>query len=532
MNKIVTFALVTAVLLAFMLGLVTCSRVADLDFATMEQRATRAAIENEALQARRAIETRHAARLTEFRAALHVVVSVMLIGALALSIGGGAVLLWNSADVVLAWGRNRANTFYADETGIFPLVKIRVGKCELVHDPNKATAASTIYTPTAAVGDVTVIPVDGLEPTQIQTAWNAQRVQAIAAAHRPQPLSQVPSPPRQLTAPAAEDAAEPPPGVMLPQRVRLLDLLPQEVSLQSLILGVTAQDDTLAPVTGDMAELVHVAVGGSSGWGKSVMLRVLAYQLACALEKPLLALVDLEGVTFSPFSRCDRLLYPIADTEEDALAIYTALTKELDRRKELFAAHPGVDSLRTYNQQAPEPLPVIVCLTDEATALLADKAVESAARILALRARKYGLWCVFGGQDWKATSIDSAIKNQLSARIHFKALNGAQSRVLLGRSDAEHIKVKGRAMAILPGRNFLEMQTPFLSAKDVLATWRNGAQPLNPMPVYEPKPSEKHQTILQMWHNGRSITAIAEEIYGSHGGKQNQLIQAVIDKWS
>jgi len=115
----------------------------------------------------------------------------------------------------------------------------------------------------------------------------------------------------------------------------------------------------------------------------------------------------------------------------------------MNRRKALYSDFPSVDSLATYNVQAETPLSSVICLADEATALLADKSVESAIRTLVLRARKYGLWCVLGGQDWKASSLDTAIRNQLATRVQFKALSASQSRVLLQRNGAELLDVAG-----------------------------------------------------------------------------------------
>ena len=104
----------------------------------------------------------------------------------------------------------------------------------------------------------------------------------------------------------------------------------------------------------------------------------------------------------------------------------------------------------------------VTLLIDEATALLADKAIEEQIRTLALRARKYGIYAIMGGQDWKAASLDTAIRNQLSTRVQFKAQDGAQSRVLLGTSEAARIEHIGRAYAVLPGRPRLEIQAPHI----------------------------------------------------------------------
>lgn len=542
MNKALLTVTLVAVLCALLLGASMCGNTREamrqVDWATGEERAERVAIENAALSEelrlkneQLRVRTHQVQMLSEIETAAGIVLRVVAVLLLvALGVIGVYALVKVAALSFETWQR-WTNTFYPDEAGVFPLMRLKIAGRWVVHDANRALTASTIYDTASAADSVKVIQVleSGMEGAQVQTSWNAQRVQAIAAAHRPQPTVTARSLPRQDGEPAAIDAPAQD-VIMLPRQVRLLDIMPEYPSLNELLLGVTDNGGNLETVAGDMSQLVHVAVGGSSGWGKSVFLRSLAYQLATSREKPLLALIDLEGVTFSPFARCDRLLYPIADNEQDALAIYGALVEELDRRKELFSKLPGVDSLKAYNHQAREPLPAMVALTDEATALFGDKDVQGAAKTLALRGRKYGLWCVFGGQDWKATSIDSAIKNQLSARVHFKALNGAQSRVLLGRSDAEDIEVKGRAMAVLPGRGFVEMQTPFLSAKDVLRKWHNGAQPRRQMPQFETEDDREADRIKQLAAQGVSKRQICLELWDNDGGKYYDRVNAVLSR--
>jgi hypothetical protein len=260
------------------------------------------------------------------------------------------------------------------------------------------------------------------------------------------------------------DVTEGQPLPALPTNVPLTSLLPGQPSARSLALGVTMQEGGRPEIVrADMSRLVHVAVGGSSGWGKSVFLRSMAYQLAQSSEPVDLVLIDLEGVTFAPFARCGRLLYPVADTEQAALAIFQALTQEMDRRRDLYQQFPGVDSLMAYNVRADESLRPVVCLVDEATALLQDSGVESAIRTLVLRARKYGLWCVLGGQSWKASVLDTTIRDQLATRVQFRAMSASQSRVLLEQSGAERLDTPGRALAIIPGRDVIEMQAPNIS---------------------------------------------------------------------
>jgi hypothetical protein len=197
------------------------------------------------------------------------------------------------------------------------------------------------------------------------------------------------------TPPLLEGPGDPAP-MAWPTRVPLLDLLPNgQGNLDQIVLGVTVEAGRLQPVAASLEKMVHVAVGGASGWGKSEFLRAIAFQIATAPQAAEMALIDLEAATFSPFARSERLRYPIADAEPEMLAILADLGEEIERRKALFKPFPTVDKLSAYNQLADEPLPVIVLLIDEATVLLSEnRELEKALRTHVLRARKYGIYAI------------------------------------------------------------------------------------------------------------------------------------------
>jgi len=367
--------------------------------------------------------------------------------------------------------------------GLFPLLSTPQG----IYDPNRDNPGHP------------AVAQDALRVQQA-AALRAHAGTRRPATHSPYPLVEEEYP---------EEEPDP-----LPHQVSLQELLPAEApSLQRLALGVSAN----GPVYESMSNLVHIAVGGSSGFGKSVFLRALTYQLALAQEQPELALIDLEGVTFSPFRTCARLKYPIADNEQDAALLLEAISQqELNHRKQLFNEYPGVDSLARYNAANPAtPLNPIIVLIDEGTALLGDKDVESALKTLTLRARKYGLWVVLAGQDWKYSSLDTAIRNQLSSVVQFRARSAAQSRVLLNVSGAETLPAdpKGRALAQLPGHDLVELQTPYISHRQLLQNLpMTTSAPAAPQLASDPT----EERIRALHADGVSDTGIAREVFG-HG---------------
>lgn len=517
-RKTSLYVLTLLVVLAFALGALVWGGRPDLTAAERE----RERIRNDALRQKLELDVGTKATLQPF-----IVAAKVVGGALVLASVAGAVF------VCLRWLDRRAAEIRPGPDGQYPVVRLRVAGAMVIHDPNRQLAAAVVYARPEQANRVLIQPViTGQLTDQERTTARAQAVQLAAAVHRHPPLlapgrngDQRPHIPELTAGDAAETPAWPwPAEVPLPHLLR-----DQTPSLHRLALGLTIDPATGGrdQVTGDLSQLVHVAIGGSSGWGKSVFLRALTYQLATCPERPDLALLDLEGVTLAPFARSGRLLYPIAETERDALATCRALADELDRRKALFSALPGVDSLTAYNAQADEPLAPLVVVIDEATALLADKSVESALRTLALRGRKYGLWLILGGQDWKASSLDTAIRNQLSARIQFRAMSASQSRVLLEQAGAETLAVPGRALAMLPGRGLVEFQAPIVRTPDIVAAL-DGSGPRHAMPSDDDQ--DQDEQIRRLAAEGLSKRAIQERVFGYTGGAAYTAVTRVLEQ--
>ncbi len=432
-----------------------------------------------------------------------------------------AALLVGSVGVgyaALTWLHTRASSIYPDKAGLFPVVKVRMGGVTTIHDINRSTVAITSYSLTQDAGKVIVMPLD--QPGQQIITLGALAVQANAAMNHPAGSSG-----NATTLPTYETGSAVP---ELPARVPLRGLLESAPSLNNLVLGVAlnAQGEREI-VTGAMRDLVHIAVGGSSGWGKSVFMRDLAWQAVHAIEEPYLGMIDLEGVTLAPFAQADRLLWPVADNLAGAQGVLRAVTDEIERRKALFGKYPGVDKLDMYNERASEPLKPLLLFVDEATALLADNTVQKLLREVVLRARKYGVWAILAGQDWKANSLDTAIRNQLATRIQFRAMSASQSRILLEQPGAENLDTPGRALAILPGREMLELQAPYLSGEMLVAG--NGPQNAMPTMLVDDENLPDDERIRLLARQGMSKRGIEQRVYGYTGGAASGRVNAVLE---
>lgn len=330
----------------------------------------------------------------------------------------------------------------------------------------------------------------------------------------------------------SEPAFLTPPSTAWPLKVHLFDLLPEgRGNLDNIVLGVTVEDTGQQQIiSAPLSRMVHVAIGGTSGWGKSEFLRSFSYQVSTAPQPAEVALIDLEAATFTPLQQTDRLRYPIADNERDILAICQDLEDEISRRKELYKAFPAADTLEVYNRLTDDPLPVIALFLDEITVLFENREIERAFKTSVLRARKYGMFAIAGGQSWKATDFDTTIRGQFSTTVHFHAKDKSSSRVLLGEPVAAEIDQVGRAYVVLPGRTLTQIQAPALSLFTLLNVLGSGADPKLPA-LPDPLPSEKEQQVLDLIAKGAKYPEICYSVWGYKSSKLYPKIDAIVQKY-
>ena len=118
-------------------------------------------------------------------------------------IGLGAGVLIACVGLALAavsWVNRRANETLPNAAGLYPVIVKPVAGGVIIHDPNRAIGPTTIYTtPSLAgaameraglpIGQATVdAPLSGSEGAHVQIASQAQAVQLMSAATRPQSL--------------------------------------------------------------------------------------------------------------------------------------------------------------------------------------------------------------------------------------------------------------------------------------------------------------------------------------------------------
>lgn len=194
-------------------------------------------------------------------------------------------------------------------------------------------------------------------------------------------------------------------------------------------------------ITVDLAKIPHILIGGSTGSGKSVLLKLLLMQ--CVKKGAEVYIADFKGgVDFPPVwhEKCEII------TEPDRLTkILETIVSELKHRKILLkeSACPNIDE---YNKITDKKLNRIILACDEIAEVLdktglskEDKAVvqkaENLLSVIARQGRAFGIHLILATQRPDANILSGQIKNNIDYRVCGRADN-ILSQIILDKADA------------------------------------------------------------------------------------------------
>lgn len=221
--------------------------------------------------------------------------------------------------------------------------------------------------------------------------------------------------------------------------------------VSKLRLGMSLDGEVVV----DLNRTPHILVGGSTGTGKTTMLKTIIKQLLDRNDNRAVRvmLIDLKGgMDYPPDWRNNR-----CDFESDEDTVLSGLSYvevELLRRRILFGDMSDrigkpCSSLEEYNSYADESgrLPRMVVVVDEIAELTdttgKDKphkelaaAIVCELSIIARLGRAFGINLVIGTQRPDANVIPGQIKNNLDYRVCGKA-DATLSTIILGNGDAD-----------------------------------------------------------------------------------------------
>ncbi len=217
-----------------------------------------------------------------------------------------------------------------------------------------------------------------------------------------------------------------------------------------LVLG----ESLTGPVAVNLAHIPHILLGGSTGSGKSVLLKLLLMQSFRKGAEVYIA--DFKGGVDFPkvwHTKCHMCF-----TEDDLLYTLNQLVTVLEYRKKQLA-ETGCPNLDAYNEATREGLPRLIFACDEVAEVL-DRTgrskedrerlgqIENKLSTIARLGRAFGLHLILSTQRPDAAVIPGQIKNNLDFRVCGRADNVLSQIILDNTSAAEQIPKDARGRFI------------------------------------------------------------------------------------
>ncbi|EKE04916.1 MAG: hypothetical protein ACD_19C00429G0076 [uncultured bacterium] len=249
-------------------------------------------------------------------------------------------------------------------------------------------------------------------------------------------------------------------GIELPNRspefVPLKRILESdEMSLKKSKLAVTLGLDVSGkPIIADIGKMPHILIAGQTGSGKSVCVNTFLASILfrASPSEVKFIMVDPKRVELTGYNDIPHLLSPVIVDSGKVLSALRWLTREMDRRYELFAS-AGARNIDTYNEMSGfQALPYIVLLIDELAdvMLLSPVEVEDAITRIAQMSRAVGIHMVLATQRPSVNVITGLIKANIPTRIAFAVSSQIDSRVIMDTQGAEKLLGKGDMLYLPP----------------------------------------------------------------------------------
>ena len=226
---------------------------------------------------------------------------------------------------------------------------------------------------------------------------------------------------------------------------------------RSALTIALGKDITGKPIFGDLDDMPHLLIAGTTGSGKTVCVNTCILSLLFK-ESPndlKFLMIDPKMVELMPFNGLPHLLCPVVtDAKKAAVALNWVVT-EMESRYVLLSG-AGARNIEAYNQKQ-EKLPYIIVVVDEFADLMsvARDQIENAITRLAQLSRAVGIHLILATQRPSVDVITGVIKANLPARVSFKVASKVDSRTVLDSNGAEALLGKGDMLFLQPGREDL-----------------------------------------------------------------------------
>ncbi|MGH9450733.1 MAG: DNA translocase FtsK, partial [Terriglobia bacterium] len=265
----------------------------------------------------------------------------------------------------------------------------------------------------------------------------------------------------------------------------------------TLCLG---KDITGKVKVGDLAQMPHLLIAGSTGSGKSVAINslILSVLFKCTPDEVRMILIDPKRIELNLYDGIPHLFTPIVTEPKVAANVLRRATFEMEERLKKLAQQ-GVRNIEQYNklfapganlslfdgaeQQQEGPLPYLVIVIDELADLMMvePQNVEESITRLAQMARAVGIHLILATQRPSVDVITGLIKANLPSRISFRVASKVDSRTILDSNGAEALLGRGDMLFMPPASSRLvRLHGSFVLEKEinkVVDWWKSQSTP-------------------------------------------------------
>lgn len=242
-------------------------------------------------------------------------------------------------------------------------------------------------------------------------------------------------------------------------------------------------------VLGDLAQMPHCLVAGTTGSGKSVCINAIIASILFRFKPEDLrfVMIDPKVVEMQMYNTLPHLIMPVVTDPKKVLLALRWVIQRMEERYRIFA-QTGVRNITAFNARPkskpqrdlelserateaenakkgsrdddlviPERLPHIVVIIDELADLMqtAPADVESAIARITQMARAAGIHMIVATQTPRADVITGVIKANIPTRIAFQVASSLDSRVILDENGAERLLGQGDMFYRPPGTSRL-----------------------------------------------------------------------------
>lgn len=261
-----------------------------------------------------------------------------------------------------------------------------------------------------------------------------------------------------------------------PRPVTLLNLLPEAMPmpLATAMLGLT---DDGAPLLARLSapEVAHILVSGTTGSGKSALLRTIAASLALTHMPSLLQMlcIDPKGRAFPAFAGIPHLTRkPIIDVPEalEALHSVVRVMESRDRRGETPVTNRNPIVSHNDGVQGTSVPRIVIFIDELADLVMQGEAPFSAALTrLVQRGRQAGIHVIAATQHPSSAILSGVMRANFPLRLVGRVVSADDARMASGRAgtNAHLLNGRGDFLAVSGGENPICFQVAYVDEKEL-----------------------------------------------------------------